>query len=73
MRNQGHPPGSRQRGLASLPFAIGERVRVRATGAVGTVEEISVRRRTMDVDLGDGIVAEFTWDEIEEAPAEPLN
>jgi hypothetical protein len=44
------------------------RVRVVATDAVGTVVEVSRRHRTADVDLGDGITAEFDWAEIEPLP-----
>jgi hypothetical protein len=45
--------------------AVGSRVRVRATRAEGVVVEISRRHGTADIDLGDGIVAELRWDEIE--------
>jgi hypothetical protein len=44
---------------------VGSRVRIRATGAIGVVVEVSRRHGTADVDLGDGIVAEMEWDEIE--------
>lgn len=44
------------------------RVRVVATGAEGTVVEVSRRQRTADVDLGDGITAEFAWGELELVP-----
>jgi hypothetical protein len=44
---------------------LGQRVRVRATGAEGVVVEVSRRHRTADVDLGDGITAEFDWEELE--------
>lgn len=49
-------------------LAPGRRVRVRKTGAEGPIVEISRRHRTADVDLGDGIVAEFSFDEIELVP-----
>jgi hypothetical protein len=58
---------------AAPPFIVGAAVRVRATGAVGTVVEVSLRHRTADLDLGDGIVAEMGWDEIELAPAADAN
>jgi hypothetical protein len=44
------------------------RVRVVATGAEGTVVEVSRRHKTADVDLGDGIVAELPWEELEPVP-----
>ena len=47
---------------------IGSRVRVIATLAEGTVTWVSRRHRTADVDLGDGITAELSWDEIEPVP-----
>jgi len=50
------------------PPALWSRVRVIATGAEGTVVEVSRRHRTADVDLGDDIVAEFAWDELEPVP-----
>ena len=50
-----------------LQLVPGARVRVRATGVEGVVVEVSRRHRTVDLDLGDGITAEFTWDEV--APA----
>ena len=49
---------------------LGDRVRVRATGAIGTVVEIFTRHLSADVDLGDGIIAELDWAEIEPAPPE---
>ncbi len=49
----------------TVPFRVGDYVRVRATGAVGQVVELSRRHRTADVDLGDGIIAELGWDELE--------
>ncbi len=51
--------------MVPLPFAEGDRVRVRATGAEGVVVEVSRRHRTVDVDLGDGVTAELSWDEVE--------
>jgi hypothetical protein len=45
--------------------SLGDRVRVRATGAEGVVVEIFARHASADVDLGDGITAEMGWDEIE--------
>jgi len=48
-----------------VPFPLGSRVRVRATGAQGVVVEVSRRHRTVDVDLGDACVAELSWDELE--------
>jgi hypothetical protein len=50
------------------PPELWSRVRVVATGAEGTVVEVSRRHKTADVDLGDDITAEFSWDEIEPAP-----
>lgn len=50
------------------PYAVGSRVVVLATGAVGTVVEVSRKDRWVDVDLGDGITVEFNWDEIEPMP-----
>ncbi len=50
---------------------LGGRVRVKATGAIGVVVEISRRHLTADVDLGDGITAELEWSEIEPAPDLP--
>jgi hypothetical protein len=44
---------------------VGDRVRVRATGAEGVVVEVSRRHQSADVDLGDGITAELAWDELE--------
>jgi hypothetical protein len=51
------------------PFSVGQRVRVRATSAEGVVIEVSRRDKTVDIDLGDGIVAELPWDEVETMPA----
>jgi len=59
--------------LTVISLVPGSRVRVRATGVEGVVVEVSRRHRTVDLDLGDGITAEFTWDEVdpvlETAPA----
>lgn len=49
---------------------VGARVRVRETGAIGVVVEVFRRHLSADVDLGDGIIAEMGWDEIEPAPDE---
>jgi len=51
-----------------LPLVPGTRVRVRATGAEGVVVEVSRRHQTVDLDLGDGITAELSWDEVEAIP-----
>jgi hypothetical protein len=51
-----------------LQLIPGARVRVRATGVEGVVVEVSRRYQTVDVDLGDGITAEFGWDEVESVP-----
>ena len=51
-----------------LQLVPGARVRVRVTGVEGVVVEVSRRYRTVDVDLGDGITAEFAWDEVEPVP-----
>lgn len=53
--------------------APGAHVRVRASGAVGVVVEVFRRWRTVDVDLGDGVVAELGWDEVEFVRAGPSN
>jgi hypothetical protein len=47
---------------------VWSRVRVVATGAEGTVVEVSRRHKTADVDLGDGITAELGWHELEPVP-----
>jgi len=49
---------------AEPPFAVGMRVRVIATGAPGVVVEVLRRFSAVDVDLGDGITAEFEYDEL---------
>ncbi len=54
-----------------LQLIPGARVRVRATGVEGVVVEVSRRHRTVDVDLGDGITAEFSWDEVESVTEPP--
>jgi hypothetical protein len=43
---------------------VGMRVSVVATGAVGVIVEIFPRHRSVDVDLGDGVTAEFGYDEV---------
>jgi hypothetical protein len=48
-----------------LSLVPGARVVVRATGVEGVVVEVSRRHRTVDLDLGDGITAELTWDEVD--------
>ena len=48
-----------------LSLVPGARVVVRATGVEGVVVEVSRRHRTVDLDLGDGITAEFGWDEVD--------
>jgi hypothetical protein len=56
------------------PYKVGDNVRVRATGAVGSVVEVIPKWQSLDVDLGDGITAEFTWDEVEPVtPRPPAN
>lgn len=55
--------------LQEPALSLGRLVRVRKTGAEGPIVEISRRNRTVDVDLGDGITAEFDFDEIEIVPA----
>jgi hypothetical protein len=50
------------------PFTVGMRVRVLATGATGTVVEVLRRFATVDVDLGDGVTAEFAYDELMALP-----
>ena len=55
------------------PPPLWSRVRVIATGAEGTVVEVSRRHRTADVDLGDDIVAEFGWHELELVPRTDLH
>ena len=50
------------------PFTVGMRVRVIATGATGTVVEVLRRYSTVDVDLGDGVTAEFDYDELMPLP-----
>jgi hypothetical protein len=61
-----YPPPSPP--IAEPALSPGRRVRVRKTGAEGPIIELSRRNRTVDVDLGDGIVAEFSFDEIELVP-----
>lgn len=53
---------------AEPPFAVGMRVRVIATSATGVVVEVLRRYATVDVDLGDGVTAEFEYDELMEVP-----
>lgn len=53
---------------AEPPFAVGMRVRVIATGATGVVVEVLRRFSAVDVDLGDGVTAEFEYDELVEIP-----
>ncbi|HEX2572193.1 MAG TPA: hypothetical protein VH877_21795 [Polyangia bacterium] len=55
-------------GSAEPPFAVGMRVRVIATGATGVVVEVLRRFSAVDVDLGDGVTAEFEYDELVEIP-----
>lgn len=43
---------------------VGALVRVVATGAMGEVVEVSIRRRSADVDLGGGVVAELAWNDL---------
>ncbi len=50
------------------PFEVGARVRVVPTGAEGVVVEVFRRHRSADVDLGDGVVAELPWAELEPLP-----
>lgn len=54
----------REDGPGEPPFTAGDRVRVLASGATGVVVEVLRRHGTVDVDLGDGITAEFTYDEL---------
>ena len=49
----------------AAPFHVGQRVRVRATGAIGEIVELFVAHASADVDLGDGIIAELEWRELE--------
>jgi hypothetical protein len=51
--------------VTAPPFNVGDYVRVVATGAIGVVVELSRRHATADVDLGDCIIAELRWDELE--------
>jgi len=51
-------------GAEEPPFVVGDRVRVVATGATGVVVEVLRRDAVVDVDLGDGITAEFAYDEL---------
>jgi hypothetical protein len=53
---------------AEPPFAVGTRVCVIATGATGVVVEVLRRFAAVDVDLGDGVTAEFSYDELVEIP-----
>ena len=55
------------------PPDLWSRVRVIATGAEGTVVEVSRRHRTADVDLGEGIIAELAWDELEPVPRQDVS
>jgi hypothetical protein len=50
------------------PFVVGQRVRIVATEAEGVIVEVFRRHRSADVDLGDGVVAEMPWDELEPLP-----
>jgi hypothetical protein len=50
---------------------VGDKVRVKATGAEGVVVEVFSRHQSADVDLGDGIIAEMEWEEIERVAATP--
>ena len=58
-----YPPPSQPTQAPAL--TLGRVVRVRKTGAEGPIVEVSRRHQTVDVDLGDGIVAEFSFDEVE--------
>jgi len=51
-------------------FVIGIRVRIVSTGAEGVIVEVFRRHRSADVDLGDGVIAEMPWDELEPLPPE---
>jgi hypothetical protein len=44
---------------------VGSVVRVKKTGAHGRVVEVDRKHQTCDVDLGEQIIAEMTWDEVE--------
>jgi hypothetical protein len=46
----------------------GDLVRVIATGALGTVVSIDSRHQTAEIDLDDGIFADFKWDELSIVP-----
>ena len=46
----------------------GDLVRVVTTGAIGRVVEVDSRYKTAEVDLDDGIYADFGWDEITVLP-----
>lgn len=50
---------------SEAPFYVGQRVRVCATGAIGEIVELFPRHASADVDLGDGVVAELEWAELE--------
>ena len=52
------------------PFVVGARVRIISTGAEGVIVEVFRRHRSADVDLGDGVIAEMLWDELEPLPPE---
>jgi hypothetical protein len=55
---------------APEPFVVGARVRIVSTGAEGVIVEVFRRHRSADVDLGDGVIAEMPWDELELLPPE---
>jgi hypothetical protein len=46
----------------------GDLVRVIATGALGTVVSVDSRHQMCEVDLDDGIFADFKWDEVSIVP-----